>query len=116
MPSNYISFLLLPSHLHPLDLHSFPTRRSSDITRDGLHPIETAASTYSFSFSARTLLRTIRATPPHPSKLKTIIKLHIPVTLSKPIIMAFNTITNTMKDKVKTKSVKRISRLSIQPP
>src|SRR5699024_1653075 len=65
------------------------------ITLDGFDPMEVAAKTYSFSFSANILLRTIRATLPQPSKLKTMIKLHIPVTLPKPIIIAFNTITKT---------------------
>src|SRR5690625_3791571 len=86
------------------------------ITLDGLQPMEVAASIYSFSFSARILLRTIRATPPQPKKPKTRIRLHIPVTLPNCSIIAFKTITKTMNGRVNTKSVTRINTLSIQPP
>src|SRR5699024_4505177 len=47
----------------------------------GLVPIDLAASTYSFSFSDNTLLRTILDTDPQPSKLNTMIKLQTPVVI-----------------------------------
>src|SRR5699024_7565260 len=47
----------------------------------GLVLIELAASTYSFSFSDNTLLRTILDTDPQPSKLNTMIKLQTPVVI-----------------------------------
>src|SRR5699024_3791614 len=47
----------------------------------GLLPIDLAASTYSFSFSDNTLLRTILDTDPQPSKLNTMIKLQTPVVI-----------------------------------
>src|SRR5690606_32709274 len=84
------------------------------ITLDGLQPMDTAARTYSFSFSDRILLRTIRAIPPQLNKLIVAISTHTPLTLPNKI--AFNTMTNTKNGKVKIKSVKRINKLSTIPP
>lgn len=80
----------------------------------GEQPIEMAAIIYSFSFSARILLRTILAIPPQLSKLMTPIKTHSPFTFPKRI--AFKTITNTRKGKFKIKSVNLINKLSTVPP
>src|SRR5690606_34137459 len=63
--------------------------RCLTIIFDGLVPIDFAARIYSFSFSANTLLRTIRATPPQLNKLITIIRVHAPDTL--PTRIEFNT-------------------------
>src|SRR5699024_6624814 len=47
----------------------------------GLVPTALASSTYSFSFSDNTLLRTTPDTDPQPSKLNTMIKLQTPVVI-----------------------------------
>src|SRR5699024_10236609 len=78
--------------------------------------IDLAASTYSYSFSDDTLLRTILDTDPQASKLKTMINIQTPVVILLPCMIEFNTMIKTMKGMVKTKSLTRMRKSSTIPP